>query len=156
MQVHLLTATQRVPAALDDVWRFFTDPRNLERLTSPQFKFVITSELEGAVYPGMLLTYRVSPLFSIPMTWVTEITHVESGKGFIDEQRFGPYRLWHHEHRFIEIDGGVELVDRIYYALPLPPFGDWFDGTLVRPRLDAMLEYRRIEIDRIFGPAWRH
>ena len=103
----------------------------------------------------MLLSYRVSPLFSIPISWATEIKHVESGKGFIDEQRFGPYRLWHHEHRLIMIDGGVELVDRIYYALPLPPFGDWFHGLLVRPPLDAMIEYRRVEIERIFGRMGR-
>src|SRR5215213_5829446 len=101
MTLHRLQTSQLLPVSQAEAWRFFTDPRNLAWITPPEMGFQVTTPLSAHVYPGLLIGYRVRLLFGIPVEWVTEITHVVEGSTFIDEQRAGPYRLWHHEHVFI-------------------------------------------------------
>jgi ligand-binding SRPBCC domain-containing protein len=101
----------RIPIGLSAAWDFFSDPRNLGRMTPPSLAIEITSEPPPRMHPGMIITYTVRPLLGIPVRWVTEITHVREPNLFVDEQRFGPYRFWHHQHHFREVDGGIEISD---------------------------------------------
>ncbi len=128
---------------LYEAWGFFSDPRNLRELTPPDMGFSLTSDAPEVVYSGLILTYRLRPLLGLPTTWVTEITHVAVGARFIDEQRLGPYQLWHHEHRFRAIPGGTEVFDDIWYALPGGPLGRLVHRAVVRNRLRSIFAFRR-------------
>jgi ligand-binding SRPBCC domain-containing protein len=150
--VHVLESTQIVSASLETVWAFFADPRNLAKLTPPELGITVVSpqEPEG-VYAGMMIEYRVRPLLGIPLRWLTEITHVEPGKFFVDEQRMGPYRLWHHEHHFRALEGGrVEMRDRVTYALPFGPLGELAHPFLVKPQLARIFAFREKVVGEIF------
>ena len=140
-----------MPIARDEAWRFFSNPRNLARITPPDMRFTITSACPDEVYPGLIITYRVRPLFNIPVGWVTEITHVLARERFVDEQRAGPYAMWHHEHHFRDVDGGTEMRDIVHYAVPGGPLGDVIDRRLVRRRLAEIFAYRRHVIERLFN-----
>jgi len=96
--VHVLETSQITPASLENAWDFFSNPRNLARITPPELDFTILTALPDRIYAGIMIEYRVRPILGIPARWVTEITHVDPGKSFVDEQRIGPYRIWHHEH----------------------------------------------------------
>jgi len=89
-----------------------------------QFKVTSKHNADTKIYPGMIITYKVTPLLGIKLNWMTEITQVKQGEYFVDEQRTGPYALWHHEHHFTEIKGGVHMTDIVHYALPLDLLGD--------------------------------
>lgn len=153
MAVHTLLATQTIHADLDEAWRFFSDPRNLARITPKELGFEIrTKDLPAAIYEGLMITYTVRPLFGIPVTWLSEITHVEERSSFIDEQRVGPYRVWHHEHRFRELGPSqVEVTDRVTYVLPFGPLGSLLHGVMVKPQLNKIFAYRDKVITEIFG-----
>jgi ligand-binding SRPBCC domain-containing protein len=103
------------------------------------------------MYPGLLIEYRVRPLWGIPVRWLTEVTHVVEPSLFVDEQRLGPYRLWHHQHRFRAVPGGVEMEDEVHYVLPGGPVGAAAHACLVRRRLEEIFSYRRAAAERIFG-----
>ena len=152
MRLHRFEVRQTLPTTLRQAWEFFADARNLARITPPSLGFEVTSELPERMYAGMIVTYRVRPFFGVPVTWVTEITHVDEPHRFVDEQRFGPYRFWHHEHHFRAVDGGVEATDRVHYALPAG--GGAIRGLLVAPRLEEIFAYRREVLERTFG-AWK-
>lgn len=149
MKLHLLERTIRLKVAIGEAWAFFSDPANLQRITPPDMRFEVTSAPAERMYAGMIITYRVRPLAGIPVGWVTEITHVDEPHYFVDEQRFGPYRFWHHQHHFRAIDGGTEVRDVVHYALP--PGGGLLRGLLVAPRLDAIFEHRRRVLEETFG-----
>jgi ligand-binding SRPBCC domain-containing protein len=149
MKLHLLERTQRLPIGIAEAWDFFSDATNLARITPPEMGFEITSGAPGRMYAGMIVTYRVRPLAGIAVTWVTEITHVDEPRLFVDEQRFGPYRFWHHQHHFREIDGGVEVRDVVHYALP--PGGGMLRGLLVEPRLRQIFDHRSRILEEKFG-----
>ncbi len=151
MKLERLTAACILPIGLAEAWEFFSDPRNLERITPPSLGIEITSGLPPRMHPGMIVCYTVRPLLGIPVRWVTEITHVREPHLFVDEQRFGPYRFWHHEHRFREIPGGVECEDRVHYALPFPPAGPRLAGSLVRGQLARIFDFRREVLAQRFG-----
>jgi ligand-binding SRPBCC domain-containing protein len=149
--VHVLEAEQVIPGTLDNVWEFFSDPRNLSQITPPQLDFTVLTELPNRIYPGMMIEYRVRPLFGIPATWLTEITHVEPGKFFVDEQRIGPYRMWHHEHHFTALgDGKVEVRGRVTYVLPLGWLGELAHPFLVKPQLERIFAYREKAVGELF------
>lgn len=152
MKLHVLEHEIRLPVPIGQAWDFFSDPRNLSRITPPEMKFEVRSPLPERVYAGLIITYRVRPLLKVPVTWVTEITHVNEPHLFVDEQRFGPYRFWHHQHLFREIPGGVVMRDIVHYALPkrarpVQPF-------LITPRLQVIFDYRRRVLEEMFG-TWR-
>jgi ligand-binding SRPBCC domain-containing protein len=150
--MHRLRSVQRFPLSLDQAWAFFSDPNNLSAITPPALGFVARYPLPHETYAGLILVYRVRPLFNIPTTWVTEITHVEPPNYFVDEQRSGPYRMWHHEHRFTEVPGGVEVEDLVHYALPFGPLGLIVERLLVRPQLHQIFNYRARVLKERFVP----
>lgn len=149
--MYRLQVAQHLAIRVDEAWAFFSDPRNLAILTPPDMRFALTSEAPAAIYPGLIRTYRLRPLLGLPATWVTEITHVDPGQRFIDEQRIGPYRLWHHEHRFRPLAGGTEVRDDIWYALPGGPLGGFVHRGLVRGRLRRIFAFRRRALAERFG-----
>lgn len=155
MAVHTFRSRQVITASRSAAWRFFSDPRNLARITPPSLGFEITTpDLPDHIYPGLMIAYRVRPLFRVPLTWLTEITHVDEGVRFIDEQRLGPYAIWHHEHAFRELSPTrVELEDRITYALPFGQLGDLAHPWLVRPQLQQIFAFRERAVREVFPDA---
>jgi ligand-binding SRPBCC domain-containing protein len=153
MKTYLLRATQTIPITLAEAWDFFSSPLNLEKITPKDMKFIVTSDYNGdtKMYPGMIITYKISPLLGIKMNWMTEITHVKEGEYFVDEQRFGPYALWHHQHHFKEIDGGVEMTDILNYAIPYGIIGRWANTILVEKQIKKIFSYREKAIIELFG-----
>lgn len=151
MGLHQLKTTSFVPLSLDEAWAFFSDPRNLATITPPDMGFVIKTEPAATMYPGMIIAYTVRPMFGIPVNWVTEITHVREREFFVDDQRSGPYAMWHHEHHFKPVEGGVEMTDIVSYRLPFGPLGDIVNALVVRARVRGIFEYReKVLLDR-FG-----
>lgn len=151
MRIHRLVARQDLPIDLDIAWEFFSNPWNLAVVTPDWLHFEITSNPPTRVYPGLIVTYRVSPLPFFRSQWVTEITHVVEGQLFVDEQRAGPYRFWHHLHRFESIPHGVRVLDVVHYALPLSPLSEPFHALAIRPRLRAIFQFRREVLRARFG-----
>jgi ligand-binding SRPBCC domain-containing protein len=151
MKLYQLQTRQLLPISLGEAWDFFSDAANLPRITPPSLGFMVTSELPQRMYPGMIATYRVSPFPGVKVGWVTEITHVVERVRFVDEQRFGPYRFWHHQHHFAEAPGGVEVRDIVHYALPLQPASALARRWLVAPRLRGIFEFRRATLEGLFG-----
>ncbi|HLP39941.1 MAG TPA: SRPBCC family protein [Fibrobacteria bacterium] len=144
---------QILPISLPAAWTFFSDPRNLAEITPEGMGFDILSAPPGRIYPGLILAYKVGLLPGIKATWVTEITHVRDLEYFVDEQRMGPYRFWHHEHHFRAVTGGVEVEDLVHYALPLGPLGRALAGRWVARRLTGIFDYRQAVLARKFGTA---
>lgn len=152
MGIHVINRTQIVPASLQECWEFFSNPGNLAKITPPSLDFRVLSELGGKMHSGMMIQYQVRPLLGIPLTWLTEITHVEEGNYFVDEQRVGPYTLWHHEHWFRALDAGrTEVRDRVHYIVPFGPLGEIVRPFLVQPELEKIFRFREEAVTRIFG-----
>jgi len=129
---------------LEACWRFFSDPRNLSKITPPTMGFAVLSELPEAIRPGLMICYSVAPLFGIPMSWLTEITQVRAPEYFVDEQRVGPYKVWHHEHFFRAVDAErTEVRDLVHYVPPLGPLGAVLNAVLIRPQLERIFDFRR-------------
>lgn len=152
MAVHTLHTQQIIRATREQAWAFFSDPRNLAKITPPTLGFeVLTPDLPARIRSGLMIAYRVRPLFGIPMQWLTEITHVEEGVRFIDEQRVGPYAVWHHEHEFRDLgDGRVEMEDRVTYVLPFGPLGDLVHPLLVKPQIETIFGFRERAVREMF------
>ena len=151
-RIYNLKSIQKLPVSLEQAWNFFSDPNKLLAVTPPFLNLKITNELFGnEVYAGQVMMYTVKPLFGIPVAWMTEITHVERLKLFIDEQRKGPYRLWHHQHHFKAIEGGVEMTDIVHYRLPFGILGNMAHALSVKNRLKEIFTYRYFKINEIFG-----
>jgi len=149
--IHTLHSTQVIRTSMERAWDFFSDPRNLSKITPPELGFTILGTLPERVHPGMMIEYRVRPLLGIPVRWLTEITHVEPGKFFVDEQRIGPYRIWHHEHHFAQLDGGqIGMTDRVTYVLPFGPLGDLVHPLLVKPQLAKIFAFREKAVSELF------
>lgn len=151
MRLHRLYRRQGLPIPPERAWAFFSDPANLAAITPPWLGFRITSELPPAIYPGLIVTYRVRPFGRFAVRWVTEITQAHPPVFFVDAQRIGPYRFWHHQHRFTPIEGGVLMEDTVHYALPCGPIGELLHRPLVRPRLEAIFDYRCRVLAERFG-----
>jgi len=155
MKLHVLQRKLEMPITLPEAWEFFSNPANLSLITPPGLGFRMTSPAPDKIYPGLILTYKVTPFLGIPVDWVTEITHVRDGEYFIDDQRSGPYSLWHHRHDFREIEGGVEVGDTVHYALPLGPIGDLAHELIVKKQLKEIFEFRSGYLTRRFGSIKR-
>lgn len=151
MKIYTLHSKQFLPITLDEAWDFFSDPMNLNTITPDDMGFKTLSGADRKMYPGQIIQYIVTPLLNIPMKWVTEITHVDHKKFFVDEQRFGPYALWHHKHFFKEVPGGVEMEDIVDYKLPMGILGQLVHPILVKPRLHQIFDYRRKKLIELFG-----
>jgi ligand-binding SRPBCC domain-containing protein len=112
--------------------------------------FIVRTELPDKMYEGLMIEYTVSPMLGIPMNWITEIKTVKNHSFFVDEQRKGPYRIWHHEHHFKEVEGGVEMTDIVSYELPLGFLGRLMHPILVKNKLKEIFDYRRQKVDELF------
>src|SRR5262249_46235023 len=135
--------THILSLGLEECWRFFSDPRNLAKITPPALNFRIRRPLPDTIYPGLMIEYTVSPLLGIPLTWLTEIVQVKEPDFFADEQRVGPYRLWHHEHFFRPMeDGRTEVRDLVTYVPPFGPFGVILNRFVIRPQLHRIFAFR--------------
>ncbi|MAN49843.1 MAG: hypothetical protein CMD04_03370 [Flavobacteriales bacterium] len=143
---------QKLNAKISDVWNFAVSPKNLQRITPDKMGFEITSEnSEEKIYPGMIITYKVSPILNIKMNWVTEITQVKENKFFIDEQRLGPYKMWHHQHIFIDNDDHVLMKDIVTYIPPFGLLGDIANKLFIKRQLNEIFNYRFVEMNKIFN-----
>jgi ligand-binding SRPBCC domain-containing protein len=151
-RVYSLERVQNIPISLTQAWDYFSRPDNLKDITPPTLGFVIKSKHHGEkMYAGQIIEYTVKPLFGVPLYWMTEITHVEEGKYFVDEQRFGPYSLWHHQHHFKELPGGVEMTDVVHYKVPYWFLGELANAVLVRKQLQMIFNFRYQTIESKFG-----
>ena len=150
MKLHTISKSQILPIDLNKAWGFFSDPKNLQRITPPEMNFRIRSELPSEIYPGLIIHYRLNALPAVPVSWITEITHVQQKRMFVDEQRFGPYKFWHHQHHFRTVPDGVETEDIVHYALPFDPLSRIVHALLVGPRLRTIFEYRQQILSDLF------
>lgn len=151
MKIYTLHKKQNIPISKEEAWKFLSDPKNLKKITPEYMGFDIVSGADKEMYPGQIIEYIVKPVLGIPNKWVTEITHVVENKFFVDEQRFGPYALWHHKHFLKEIPGGVEMEDLIHYKVPFGIIGQLVNPILVRPKLEEIFEFRRKKLIELFG-----
>ena len=151
MAYYQLHKKQFVSASIKEVWDFISSPKNLKIITPEYMGFDITSkDLPEKMYPGMIISYTVKPFLGIKMVWVTEITHIETLKYFIDEQRIGPYSMWHHQH-FIEPSGdGVLMTDIVTYSPPMGFLGGFANKLFIRKQLENIFDYRSEIIDKHF------
>lgn len=143
MKVYSLTRTQILPITMREAWDFFSAPRNLSSITPAHMRFEIMESTGGSkMYPGQIIKYKVSVLPWVRVSWVTEITHVSEPVFFVDEQRFGPYRWWHHQHHFREVPGGVEMKDEVNYAVPFGFLGRIAHWAFVSRQLNSIFDFR--------------
>lgn len=149
--MYYISQSQKLPITLDEAWSFFSNPNNLAKLTPPWMKLTFDNELPKEMYEGMIITQQLRPIFQIRLRWVTEITTVKEKEYFIDEQRIGPYRFWHHEHRFLEIDGGIEIVDCLHYVMPFGILGRLAHRVSVERKIKEVFKYRYERLEEIFG-----
>jgi len=147
--VRQLIREQTIPAAVSSVWAFFATPQNLNALTPSSMHFQLLGEA-APMYAGQMISYRIRVAPFVRLRWLTEILHVEPGRYFVDEQRIGPYRLWHHEHHFTEAAGGTRMVDRVTYALPLGVLGDLVHAVWVHRQLRYIFDYRAAKVREHF------
>jgi ligand-binding SRPBCC domain-containing protein len=142
---------QFVHTDIKTLWDFASSPSNLKEITPNHMGFQITTpNTTEKMYPGMIITYKVSPLLNISMNWMTEITQVKPMSFFIDEQRMGPYKLWHHQHLFEEKEGGVLMTDIVTYIPPFGILGDIANWLIIKKKLRDIFAYRFDAVDRIF------
>jgi len=153
MKSYHLEFKQLLPITLAEAWSFFSNPLNLQKITPKEMAFTVTSKMPDPIkmYPGMIITYKVSPMLGIKLDWMTEITQVVEGKYFIDEQRFGPYKFWHHQHHFEEVSGGVMMHDLLTYGLPMGIFGRMANSIFVAAKLQEIFNYRKKQVETLFG-----
>jgi ligand-binding SRPBCC domain-containing protein len=151
MKIYTFKATQKLSISLEEAWSFLSDPKNLKLITPDYMGFITLSGDDRPMYPGQIIQYIVTPVLGIPTKWVTEITHVIDKKYFVDEQRFGPYSLWHHKHFFEVKDNGVLMTDLIHYALPLGFIGRIMNTLVVKNKLKTIFDYRKVKVDELFN-----
>lgn len=151
MKIYTLHTKQKLPITVNEAWKFLSDPKNLKIITPDYMGFNILSGADRPMFQGQLIQYIVTPIAGIRTKWVTEITHVRDKEYFVDEQRFGPYSLWHHKHFIKEIDGGVEMEDIVDYKLPFGIIGQLVQPLLVAPKLKEIFTYRRQKLIDLFG-----
>ena len=148
--MHILKQEQFLPISLDKAWDFFATPKNLNEVTPDDMVFEITSELPDKMYEGLMITYRIKPLMNITVNWCTEITHIREKEFFVDDQRKGPYNIWHHEHHFRAVEGGVLMTDILHYDIGKSVFG-WIAGKLfVHKKVKNIFTYRYKVLENYF------
>lgn len=151
MKIYKLHTLQRLPLDINKAWEFFSSPANLSVITPKEMNFVIIGDLPKKMYPGLIINYTVKALPGFKVNWMTEITHVNEPFFFVDEQRAGPYKIWHHEHHFREIESGIEMEDIVHYALPFDPFSRILHPLLIRSKLNGIFNYRYNKLIELFG-----
>lgn len=148
--LYQLKRTQLVNTDLETCWNFFMNPANLAHITPDYMNFRVLTEQPERSYEGLIIHYRMNPVLKIPIRWTTEITHIRENSYFVDEQRKGPYRMWHHEHRFEETASGVLMTDLVSYIVPFGILGRFANWLFVRRQLETIFNYREKVIDQRF------
>jgi ligand-binding SRPBCC domain-containing protein len=152
MAFYQIHTTQKIPVSIAEIWDFVSSPSNLKEITPRHMGFHITSKNAAEkMYAGMIITYKVSPLFGIKLTWVTEITHVKKHAYFVDEQRMGPYKMWHHQHKIEAIEGGVLMTDIVSYQPPFGFLGAIANFLFIRRQLKNIFDFRTEALVKRFG-----
>ncbi len=157
MKSYTLKREQIFPCELNTVWEFIISPRNLSKITPDEMGFIITTKnLANKIYPGLMISYKIKPLLQIPVTWVTEITQVEENKFFVDEQREGPYKMWHHEHHLEKITlkdkkQGTKMTDLVTYIPPFGPVGDILVKLVIKKKLEEIFDFRKKKLEEMWG-----
>lgn len=153
MKTYRLEFNQTVPIGIDKAWDFFSSPSNLSEITPKSMAFDVTTPgiKDTKMYPGLIITYKVSPLLGIKLDWVTEITHVKDKEYFIDEQRFGPFAFWHHNHHFKEVEGGVAMHDILHYSIGFGPIGRLANAITVHSKIKEIFDFRYKKVEEMFG-----
>ncbi|WP_299126310.1 SRPBCC family protein [uncultured Winogradskyella sp.] len=151
MKIYTLHKKQNLPISVEEAWEFLSSPKNLKTITPDYMGFSILSGADRPMFSGQIIQYIVTPVLGIKTKWVTEITHVKDKEYFVDEQRFGPYALWHHKHFIKAIDGGVEMEDIIDYKVPMGILGQLVHPILVKPKLEEIFSYRTKKLEELFG-----
>ena len=151
MKIYTLHKKQQLPISLDEAWAFLSNPKNLSIVTPDKMRFTMMTKIDRPLYTGQVIQYIVTPMLGIKTKWVSEITHIEEKKYFVDEQMYGPYALWHHKHFVKEIEGGVELEDIIDYKVPFGFLGQLVHPFLVKPKLEEIFNYRQEKLQALFG-----
>jgi len=153
LKTYRLEFIQKLPVDLNIAWDFFSSPSNLAEITPKNMTFEVTSPnmVNTKMYPGLIITYKVSPLLGIKLNWVTEITHVKDKEYFIDEQRFGPFAFWHHQHHFEKIDNGVLMHDILHYSIGWGPIGLMANAIIVNNKINEIFKFRSQKVEELFG-----
>lgn len=150
-KIYRLQYEQVLNTSIDNAWTFFSRAENLEKITPSYMRFDVTSPETGKpVYAGQIITYVIRPVLGIPVNWMTEITHVVEGKYFIDEQRKGPYGLWHHQHHFEIVPEGVKMTDIVHYSLPFGIIGKIAHALFVQRQLRDIFAFRKSAVEQLF------
>jgi len=151
-KVYSIKTIQTIPVSLATAWDFFSSPANLKEITPGNLGFNIISKHHGdKMYAGQIIEYTVKPVLAIPVYWMTEITHVADQQYFVDEQRFGPYSMWHHQHHFKAVEAGVEMTDIVHYKLPFWFLGDIANSLFVKNKLKSIFDFRYKIVEQRFG-----
>jgi len=149
MAFYQLIKTQQVPTTINEIWDFISSPSNLKEITPEHMGFIVTGDTgKEKMYPGMIITYKVSPLLGIKLNWVTEITQVKDKEYFVDEQRIGPYSMWHHEHKIEAVEGGVLMTDIVTYQPPMGILGAIGNMLFIKKQLQDIFEYRSMVLEK--------
>jgi ligand-binding SRPBCC domain-containing protein len=150
-KVFRLETKQDLPISLNEAWEFFSNPKNLLKITPKSLGFEILSDLDSSIYASQIIQYKVTPLPYFKTTWVTEIMHVEDQSYFSDKQLYGPYKLWHHKHFFKEIKTGVQVIDIVDYVPPFGILGRILNPIIIKPRIIDIFEYRKKIVHNMFS-----
>tara|TARA_B100000900_G_scaffold82042_1_gene66269 strand:- start:36836 stop:37324 length:489 start_codon:yes stop_codon:yes gene_type:complete len=151
LKLYQIKTSQKLPITIEKAWNFLSNPKNLTEITPAYMNFRILSGADKKIFPGQIIQYKVSPILGLNLKWVTEITHVVDKEYFVDEQRFGPYSLWHHKHFIKEIDGGIEMVDIVDYKLPFGILGQLAHPIFVKNKLKQIFQFRENKLNQLFG-----
>lgn len=149
--LHVLTYDQLLKTDRETAWKFISDPKNLGKITPSYMNFKILNQPGEEMYPGQIIEYRVSPVLGIPLPWVTEITHVKDLHYFVDEQRFGPYRFWHHQHHLMEAENGILMRDIVHYSVPLGILGKLVNALVIRKQLRGIFAHRHAVLEKLYN-----
>lgn len=151
MSLYQIHTIQKLPISVEIAWDFLSDPENLQIITPASMGFTIVCGADRCMFPGQIIQYTVKPFSFLKVNWVTEITHVQSKEYFVDEQRFGPYSLWHHKHFIKPVEGGVLMEDIVDYKLPFGFLGKIMHRLVVKDQLKAIFDYREKKLIELFG-----
>jgi ligand-binding SRPBCC domain-containing protein len=149
--MYKIEQVQNVPISRDEAWNFFSNPSNLQVVTPDDIGFSFKDDLPNKMYPGLVVSYQVAPLLGMKLNWSTEITAIKEKEYFVDHQLSGPYKIWHHQHFFEDIEGGTALRDIVHYALPLGFIGRMFHPIVVQKKLEEIFAFRKNAIEQKFG-----
>lgn len=151
--MYQLKRTQFINADLQTCWNYFSSPANLRVITPNYIDFKVHTIVPENLYEGLIIRYTIRPILGIPLNWISEIKIIREGNYFIDEQRRGPYGMWHHEHHFKEVEGGVEMTDLISYCMPFGFVGRFFHRLFIRKQLESIFDYRARKVDELFNTS---